>query len=128
MAGCVSSGIEVFHSACFEEYRRRFDKGVVACDKMFFIGNSPTTKRSLAKPARGVGRGLRTSNSLRPQPAVQTAGLRIHLPSSQLQESYLITTNLFKSLELWEQWKAKTRASRDLTTRQLTLTVGAVAC
>ena len=57
----------------------------------------PTSKML---PARLVGSGLWTSDSLRPQTSVSTVCPRIHHPEVHLHE-------LLKALELWKLWKAK---------------------
>ena len=53
--------------------------------------NSQTSK---TLPARGVGRCLKTSNTLRPQTTISTVFPRIHHSATKLPESYLGSTTL----------------------------------
>ena len=57
--------------------------------------HQPTLKMS---PARGVGRGLRASNSPRPQTTAPTVCPRIHHPAIQLPKPNLIATKPSKPL------------------------------
>ena len=66
--------------------------------------NNPTSKML---PARGDGRDIRTSNSLRSQTTVPTVCPRIHHPATNLPKPHSIATNPLKAMVLWELWKGK---------------------
>ena len=77
--------------------------------------SSPTTKTLSA-------RGVRTSNSMRPQTTVHTVGDRIHQPAT------LSLPDCNETLKALELWKAKPDLRWISQTGQLTKAVGAVAC
>ena len=93
--------------------------------------NSPTSK---TLPARGVGRGLRTSNNLQPQTTVSTVCPRIYHPETQLSKPYLIATKPSKP------WSCGSRRRKNLILHEFhnrcksrmssvcRYVVGAVAC
>ena len=86
--------------------------------------NSCSTSKML--PARGVGHGLWTSNSLQPQTTVPAVCPLIHHhPATQTIPD---CGQPIKALALWELWKARPGLPGISQPGQLTYAVGAVAC
>ena len=85
----------------------------------FFIADNipypaPT---SMTLPARGVGRGLGTSNSLRPQTTVPTVCPRIHRPATKLSRILPDFDQPPQCLGVVGAVEGKTLSSRDFSTR-----------
>ena len=96
---------------------------IQAGNRHIIINNSPTSKML---PARGVVRGLMTSNGLQRQTTESTVCPQTHQPATRLPKPYLIATNTLKALELWSLRKAKPDLPWISQPETLTKTISAV--